>query len=98
LVEELTAQRAEERVGATVDVLVESVPDPDGGAPDAEVEGRAVHQAPETDGLTTLALPGPGSGGPGFRVGDIVRARVVASEGVDLVAEPCPTTDDEGGR
>ena len=44
LAEELTAQRAEERVGEVVEVLVDG---PDG-------EGRAAHQAPEVDGTTTL--------------------------------------------
>ena len=44
LVEELTAQRAEERVGEHVTVLVE----------EADGEGRADHQAPEVDGGTTL--------------------------------------------
>ena len=74
LVEELMAQRAEERVGDTVDVLVESV---DG----AEGEGRAAHQAPEVDGGTTVTgLPA------GVRAGDLVQARVTASAGVDLTA------------
>ena len=75
LVEELNAQRAEERIGETVSVLVESVED------DA-VEGRSEHQGPEVDGTTLLE---PGSG---LRVGDIVRAEVVATDGVDLVARP----------
>jgi len=74
LVEELTAQRAEERIGEHVDVLVESV---DGGT----AEGRAAHQGPEVDGTTTLVdLPA------GVRVGDFVPALVTASDGVDLVA------------
>jgi tRNA A37 methylthiotransferase MiaB len=73
LAEELTAQRAEERLGSEVEVLVESLED---GA----VEGRAAHQAPETDGITVL------EGAAGARVGDLVRAKVVATEGVDLVA------------
>jgi MiaB/RimO family radical SAM methylthiotransferase len=73
LAEELTAQRAEERIGETVEVLVESV--------DGEVaEGRAEHQAPEVDGATTVT-------GAGLRVGDLVRAKVALSDGVDLVAE-----------
>jgi MiaB/RimO family radical SAM methylthiotransferase len=76
LVEELTAQRAEERVGSQVDVLVESVSDVDGA-----VEGRAAHQAPEVDGSTTVR------GGAGVRVGDLVRAEVSGSVGVDLVAD-----------
>jgi ribosomal protein S12 methylthiotransferase RimO len=73
LAETLTAARAEERVGSTVDVLVEELTDE--GA-----EGRAHHQAPEVDGSVRLV------GGP-FSIGDLVPARVVASEGVDLVAE-----------
>jgi ribosomal protein S12 methylthiotransferase len=77
LVDELCGQRAEERLGSTVDVLVDAVT---GG----EVEGRAAHQAPEVDGSTTL-VP---DGFPALRPGDLVRARVTATEGVDLVAVP----------
>ena len=77
LADELCAQRAEDRMGSTVDVLIDSVT---GG----EVEGRAAHQAPEVDGSTTLA----GGDLAGLRPGDLVRAKVVATEGVDLVAEP----------
>jgi ribosomal protein S12 methylthiotransferase len=77
LVEELTAQRAEDRVGDLVSVLVESVDE------DGSVEGRAEHQGPEVDGVTTLTTAG--SRVPA--VGDLVPAVVVASEGVDLVAE-----------
>jgi MiaB/RimO family radical SAM methylthiotransferase len=47
LVEELTAQRAEDRIGTTVDVLVD---ENDG----AMAEGRCAHQAPEVDGATML--------------------------------------------
>ncbi|MEU8513089.1 30S ribosomal protein S12 methylthiotransferase RimO [Kitasatospora sp. NPDC048722] len=74
LAEEMTAQRAEQRIGTEVEVLIESVEDD-------VVEGRAAHQAPETDGLTTL------TGVQDPRVGQFWRARVVASEGVDLIAE-----------
>jgi MiaB/RimO family radical SAM methylthiotransferase len=74
LVEELTAQRAEERVGEIVDVLVES-------ADGAVAEGRAACQGPEVDGTTLLRdLPSD------VHVGDIVPAEVVATTGVDLVA------------
>ena len=72
LVEELTAQRAEERIGEQVDVLVEEVTE--GG-----VVGRTAAQGPEVDGTTTL-LDGRA------RVGDLVHATVVESDGVDLVA------------
>jgi ribosomal protein S12 methylthiotransferase len=74
LVEELTAQRAEERIGERVEVLLESL---DGGT----AEGRAAHQGPEVDGSTTVVdLP------DGAYVGLIVPAVVTASDGVDLVA------------
>jgi ribosomal protein S12 methylthiotransferase len=69
LAEQLTAQRAEERIGEVVEVLIEH----DDG------EGRAAHQAPDVDGTTTVVGD--------VRVGDIVRATVVATEGVDLVAD-----------
>ncbi|MTE21302.1 30S ribosomal protein S12 methylthiotransferase RimO [Streptomyces sp. TRM43335] len=81
LAEELTAQRAEERVGETVRVLVESVDEEEGPV------GRGAHQAPETDGLTFLTVP---SGSSRFSVGQVVEAKVVATEGVDLMAEPPP--------
>ncbi|MGW8399610.1 30S ribosomal protein S12 methylthiotransferase RimO [Streptomyces lydicus] len=75
LAEELTAQRAEERVGETVRVLVDRIDDEDG------VVGRAAHQAPETDGVTLLST------GEELSPGRMVEAKVVSSEGVDLVAE-----------
>ncbi len=80
LVAELTADRAEERIGSTVEVLVEEV-DPDETG-DGTVEGRAAQQGPEVDGSTRVL------GVPGARVGDFVRAVVVATDGVDLIAEP----------
>ncbi len=76
LAEELTAQRAEDRIGERVDVLLERLED-------SAAEGRADCQGPDVDGSTTLtALP------TGAAVGDIVTARVVASSGVDLIATP----------
>ncbi|MGA4543808.1 30S ribosomal protein S12 methylthiotransferase RimO [Uniformispora flossi] len=79
LAEELTAQRAEERIGTRVDVLVEEIVDiADDGTVTAE--GRAAHQAPEIDGLTVVR-------GQGLEVGTIVPAIVVGSEGVDLYAD-----------
>ncbi|WP_247746125.1 30S ribosomal protein S12 methylthiotransferase RimO [Streptomyces oryzae] len=108
LAEELTAQRAEERVGETVRVLVEAVDEEEGPL------GRGAHQAPETDGQVRLVYPeadgpdadgGPYAGqglpaaqpgrglaaarvGEDVAVGRMVEARVVAAEGVDLIAEP----------
>jgi tRNA A37 methylthiotransferase MiaB len=73
LVDALVTERAEDRIGEWVDVLVESV---DGGG----VEGRAAHQGPEVDGTTTVR-------GAAGRVGDLLRARVTATDGADLVAD-----------
>ncbi len=78
LIEQLTSQRAEERVGEVVDVLVDELEDEDGVL---VAHGRAEHQGPDVDGTTRLPAGGR-------TVGDVVRARVVASEGVDLLAEP----------
>ena len=75
LVEELNAQRAEERLQEEVVVLVESI------ELDGTVEGRAAHQGPEVDGTTRLE-----SAGPALKLGDLVPARVVGTDGVDLVA------------
>ena len=92
LAEELTAQRAEERIGEVVEVLVERV---DADADD--VEGRAAHQGPEVDGSTLLRASADdhvdGSAQRRGRVdrlavGDLVRARVVGASGVDLIATP----------
>jgi tRNA A37 methylthiotransferase MiaB len=80
LVEQLTSDRAADRLGERVDVLVESV---EQGALGPLAEGRADHQGPEVDGTTRLTH---GS----YAVGDLVAATVVASEGADLVAEPAP--------
>ncbi|WP_420313595.1 30S ribosomal protein S12 methylthiotransferase RimO [Actinopolymorpha alba] len=88
LVEELTAQRAEDRIGEIVDVIVETVDvdgDPAAGEGEAHgvrlVEGRAAHQGPEVDGTTLVR------GAAGARPGTLLQARVVDTDGVDLVAE-----------
>ncbi|MFE3740576.1 30S ribosomal protein S12 methylthiotransferase RimO [Streptomyces sp. NPDC059134] len=79
LAEELTAQRAEERLGESLQVLVETV-DASGDADEPAV-GRAAHQAPETDGQVIFTSR------EGLRPGRMVEAKVVGTEGVDLVAE-----------
>ncbi|MFI2303595.1 30S ribosomal protein S12 methylthiotransferase RimO [Actinacidiphila glaucinigra] len=84
LAEELTAQRAEERLGSTVHVLVESVDEEEGAV------GRGAHQAPETDGQVLL------TSSAGLEPGTFVAAKVVDTEGVDLVAEPLGTTEEAG--
>jgi ribosomal protein S12 methylthiotransferase len=73
LAEELTTQRAEERIGTELEVLIEE----DLG--DGGYEGRAAHQGPEVDGAVTVQ-------GIGLVPGQIVQAVAVDSEGVDLIA------------
>ena len=84
LAEELTAQRAAERIGERIEVLVERVEEGGREAGQAEIEGRAAQQGPETDGSVRLI----GSATAGLRVGALISAVVVDSDGVDLVAEP----------
>jgi tRNA A37 methylthiotransferase MiaB len=79
LTEELMAQRAEDRLGEVVEVLVEGPADDED--PTAGVVGRAAHQGPDVDGVTLLP-------GVAAAPGEVVTARVAGSEGVDLVAEP----------
>ena len=74
LADEVMAQRAADRVGETVEVLIEEV------AADGRYEGRAAHQAPDVDGSTTVLADRP------LAPGDLVTARVVESMGADLVA------------
>ena len=78
LADELMAQRAESRLGETLDVLIEEAADD--GLPGRYL-GRAAHQAPEVDGVTTVVSPVP------LAAGDMVRAVVTDSEGVDLIAD-----------
>jgi MiaB/RimO family radical SAM methylthiotransferase len=85
LIEELNVQRAEERIGEHVDVLVESVPTGAEDDDETSVVGRAAHQGPDVDGVTLLDP----ADFPGLAVGDIVRAVVTGTEGIDLLAEPC---------
>jgi ribosomal protein S12 methylthiotransferase RimO len=82
LAEELCNQRAEDRLGEEVEVLVESIT-----ASGTSAEGRAAHQAPEVDGSTRL------TGAIAVAVGDLVRARVIGTDGVDLAAEPLSIVD-----
>jgi ribosomal protein S12 methylthiotransferase len=108
--EELCAQRAAERLGSGVEVLVDTVtPDRAVGSPPAPaVEGRAGHQAPEVDGSTVLVAGQEPAAGPGFggtrvelaalRPGDLVHATVVGTDGVDLRAVPTRVLSRAGTR
>jgi ribosomal protein S12 methylthiotransferase len=75
LADELVAQRAEDRIGEPIRVLVDSV------APSGDLIGTAAHQAPDVDGATRVV-----GTARGLRRGDSVIAQVIASEGADLVA------------
>ena len=79
LVEELTAQRAEDRLGERVEVLLSEDLSTEEGT--GVWTGHAAHQDPEADGTTTV------TGVPdGAVAGMLVAAEVVDTEGVDLVA------------
>ena len=69
----LVEERAQERVGEHVRVLVESIED-------GVATGRAEHQGPEVDGTCTVT-----QATSSLAVGDLVWGRVVAAEGVDLI-------------
>lgn len=79
LAEELMAQRAEDRIGMTVQVLIESFDVDDAGQ--AVAIGRAGHQGPD-DASTIVILDGERP-----EIGQFVVATVVDVEGLDLVAE-----------
>ncbi|MGX7825026.1 30S ribosomal protein S12 methylthiotransferase RimO [Actinokineospora sp. 24-640] len=78
LAEELTAQRAEDRLGDEVVVLVERAE-----SDEDDCAGRAAHQAPEVDGECVL-VDGE-LGATDLAVGDLVVGEVIDSEGVDLI-------------
>ena len=80
LVEELTAQRAEDRIGERVEVLLtEDLSAEEGPGVWA---GHAAHQDPDADGTTTVS--GVPAGRRRRRA--IVPAEVIGTEGVDLLA------------
>jgi MiaB/RimO family radical SAM methylthiotransferase len=86
LAEEFMAQRSAERLGETVDVLIEEQ------AGEGRYGGRAAHQAPEVDGAIEVLSSRP------LAVGDMVRAVVTGAEGADLVAEVTGDPPADGGR
>lgn len=76
LVEQVSSDRAAERIGSRVQVLVEEV------LPDGSAVGRAAHQGPEVDGIVTIP-----TGGPQVSDGSLGWSRVTDTDGVDLVVE-----------
>ena len=75
LVTELMDERAAERVGERVRVLVEEIGE------DGVPVGRTETQGPEVDGATSVP-------GAEAAVGDLVRAVITGSDGIDLIAQP----------
>ena len=84
LADELMSQRAADRIGEVHEVLIDELIAAPAGEPagaDWVYLGRGAHQAPEVDGTTEVTSAHP------LGVGELVRARVSGSEGVDLLAE-----------
>jgi ribosomal protein S12 methylthiotransferase RimO len=87
LVDELVAQRAADRLGERVEVLVLGPASAEDGSQPGSVTGLAAHQGPDVDGVTTVLLP---PGAPAPAAGQLLVADVVGTDGVDLVAEARP--------
>src|SRR6476620_882182 len=80
--EEVSAERLRRRVGATMQVLVDSAP----GLGRKGGLGRSYADAPEIDGTVRLLPPEKIS--KQLKPGEFTRARIVATEGHDLVGLP----------
>jgi ribosomal protein S12 methylthiotransferase len=80
--EEVSTAKLRERIGATMQVLVDSAPalGRKGGV------GRSYADAPEIDGTVKLLPPEKAS--RTLKVGEFARARIVATEGHDLIGVP----------
>jgi MiaB/RimO family radical SAM methylthiotransferase len=79
LADEIAGQRAEDRIGEQVVVLIDDVSD--------GVVGRAAHQAPEVDGsIEVLDAHGLIGTDPAGVLGAMVLAEVIGTNGVDLIA------------
>lgn len=80
--EQVSVDRLRRRIGATMQVLVDRAPalGRKGGV------GRSYADAPEIDGTVRLLPPAKAS--TVLRVGEFAKARIVATEGHDLVGEP----------
>ena len=80
--EQVSIERLQRRVGATMQVLVDQALSlgKKGGM------GRTYADAPEIDGLVQLLPPEKAS--KTYKVGDFVKARIVGTRGHDLVGQP----------
>jgi ribosomal protein S12 methylthiotransferase len=80
--EEASAKKLRERVGATMQVLVDSAP----GLGRKGGVGRSYADAPEIDGTVQLLPPEKIS--KQLKVGEFTKAKIVAAQGHDLIAIP----------
>jgi ribosomal protein S12 methylthiotransferase len=82
IAEEVSAARLQRRVGATMQVLIDSAP----GMGKKGGVGRSYADAPEIDGVVRLLPPEKIS--KTLKVGEFTKARIVSAQGHDLVAVP----------
>ncbi|TXT37304.1 MAG: ribosomal protein S12 methylthiotransferase [Comamonadaceae bacterium] len=80
--EAVSSAKLQKRVGATMQVLVDSAP----GLGKKGGLGRSYADAPEVDGVVQLLAPEKIS--KTMRVGEFTKAKIVAVRGHDLVAQP----------
>ncbi|KQV85526.1 30S ribosomal protein S12 methylthiotransferase RimO [Rhizobacter sp. Root1221] len=80
--EEVSTEKLRRRIGATMQVLVDSAPalGRKGGV------GRSYADAPEIDGSVKLLPPEKAS--KTLKVGEFTKARIVGAQGHDLIAQP----------
>jgi ribosomal protein S12 methylthiotransferase len=80
--EQVSIQKLQSRVGATMQVLIDSAPalGRKGGV------GRSYADAPEIDGTVRLLPPQKAS--KTLKVGEFTKAKIVAVEGHDLIGMP----------
>ena len=80
--EAVSAAKLQQRIGATMQVLVDSAP----AMGKKGAVGRSYADAPEIDGLVKLLPPEKIS--KTLKVGEVTKARIVGTQGHDLVAQP----------
>ncbi len=80
--EAVSAAKLHQRIGATMQVLVDSAP----GLGKKGGVGRSYADAPEIDGIVKLLPPEKIS--KTLKVGEFTKARIVGTQGHDLVAQP----------
>ena len=80
--ESVSAAKLHQRIGATMQVLVDSAP----ALGKKGAVGRSYADAPEIDGVVKLLPPEKIS--KTLRVGEFTKARIVGTQGHDLVAQP----------